>query len=160
MGFLLEKDCFLDWDSELLTGVLTDGKCVCECKRERECLIVKCFVWKGLLYMWSFLNSNSLTRVYFNDTTEEALTCCDMLRHILYCFYFHSSDQIYCMEFHEPFQQNLCHVQSLQSCPRCGQIPHLILLYMEHFFQKCSAPPQSNPKLKDCPWPCCINLLY
>lgn len=88
------------------------------------------FVWKALLYIWSLPNSD------FNDTTEAALTYCDMLRHFLYHFYFHSSDHIHCMEFYELIQRN------------CGQIPHLLLLYMEYFVQNVLLLHNQSPNSK------------
>ncbi len=69
-----------------------------------------------------------LTQDYFNDTTEAALTYRDVLRHILYHFYFHSSDHIHCMEFHELIQL-YSHVSTADK----SHIYFLLLLYMEYF---------------------------
>lgn len=91
MGFLLEKECFSDWDSELLTWVLT---CVCVC--QWECLVVMCFVWKGPLYMWSLLNSNSLSRLYFNDYWSSSHMLWRAKTHfILFSLPFKWSDPLY-----------------------------------------------------------------
>lgn len=145
MGFLLEKDCFSDWDSELLTGVLTDGVCVWACMSERVCCICE-------VYSFEILWPKSILMTLLKH----------FKRHILYCFYLHSSDQIFCMEFHELFQQNpsrstITITSALWTGPTCtstvhgvfrSRIRNVLLLHYQIL------------NSKDCPWPCCVNLLY
>lgn len=58
-----------------------------------------------------------LTQDYFNDTTEAALTYCDVLRRILYHFCFHEPTKLY------------SHISTADK----SHIYFLILLYMEYF---------------------------